>query len=252
MTRELITVCLPPTDASEVTAALAAAMAPFWYDAQPQADGTWQGEWDWWHVFGGDGDSGLAVRPGYDSDPRLVRNPLWSDGSVRKPQSAGRCDGGPRGLLDLDADRAPAAAQAGAQWDGWAEFSARFEPALSRYAISESGPAEWPAAHAAFVGQPVIRALIAWRESDPQAPEWTRAQDPVAHFAGGREQFVRRVASRLVPTNVLLTLDGEWLDGTLNALEPGALVGHTYFDYADRYLDALAEDALLVRLRFHS
>ncbi|WP_051712033.1 hypothetical protein [Streptomyces sp. NRRL S-350] len=255
MTRDLITVCLPPTGPAEVPAALAAAMAPFWYDAQPLPDGTVQGEWDWWHIFGGDDDNGFAVRPGYEDDPRLVRNPLWSDGSARKPQPASRCDGGPRGLLALDADRAPVAAQAGADWDGWAEFSARFEPALSQRAMAEAepaGPDSGRRAFAAFHDQPVIRALTAWRASDPQAPKWTGVPDPVAHFTCERDRFIRQRASRVVPTNVLLTLDGEWLDGTHTAIEPGALVGHAYFDYADRYLDTLAEDALLIRLRFHS
>ncbi|MFE0457936.1 hypothetical protein ACFW1A_01585 [Kitasatospora sp. NPDC058965] len=255
MTRDLITVCLPPTDPGEVPAALAAAMAPFCYDAQPLPDGTDQGEWDWWHIFGGDGEDGLAVRAGYEQDPRLVRNPSWSDGGSRPPQPPGRCDGGPRGLLDLDADRAPVASRAGIDWDAWTDFSARFEPAMSQRAMAESVPAGPDAgrrAYAAFHDQPLIRAVAVRRASDPQAPWWTWVQDPVAHFADGREQYVRRVAARVVPTNVLLTLDGEWLDGTLNALDPAALVGPAYFDYADRYLESLAEDALMVRLRFHS
>ncbi|MFJ9777860.1 hypothetical protein ACIRVF_42585 [Kitasatospora sp. NPDC101157] len=255
MTRDMLTVCLPPTDPADVPDALAAAMAPFWYDAEIPSGGVWQGEWDWWHIFGGDGAAGLAVRAGYEADLRLARNPLWSDGSLRPSQPAERCDGGPRGLLDLDRDRAPAADAAGADWDGWAAFSADFEPALSQRAMTESvppGPDAGNRAYAAFYEQPLIRAAAAWRAGDLQAPWWTRVSDPVAHFTGGREQYVRRVASRVVPTNVLLTLDGEWLDGTLNALEPGALVGHRYFDFADRYLDALAEDALMVRIRFHS
>ncbi|GAA1245146.1 hypothetical protein GCM10009665_39980 [Kitasatospora nipponensis] len=106
MTRDLITVCLPPSDPDEVSAALTAAMAPFEYDGQPAGPGgEWQGEWDWWHVFGGDGENGLAVRPGCEDDRRLLRNPRWSDGSARPLRPARRCDGGPRGLLDLDADR---------------------------------------------------------------------------------------------------------------------------------------------------
>ncbi|MFJ4190529.1 hypothetical protein [Kitasatospora sp. NPDC089509] len=247
----MLTVCLPPTDPADVPDALAAAMAPFWNDAEIPPGGVWQGEWQWWHVFGGDGAHGLAVRAGDEADPRLVRNPLWSDGSPRPPQPAGRCDGGPRGLLDLDSDRAPVAAAAAADWDNWTAFSSDFEPALSQYAMiaqASDGRAGW----AAFFDQPVIRAVAALRASSEQDHRWARAPDPVGCYAGTREQFVRRRASRVVPTNVLLTLDGEWLDGTCTSPDPDALVGDRYFDFADRYLDQLAENALMVRIRFHS
>ncbi|GAA1245150.1 hypothetical protein GCM10009665_39990 [Kitasatospora nipponensis] len=114
------------------------------------------------------------------------------------------------------------------------------------------GPDRWSETWAAFQAQPVIRALNAWRESDPGVPWWSRVRDPVGHFAVERDRYVRRVATSVVPTNVLLTLDGEWLDGTCASDDPSALVGPVYFDFADRYLDALPEDALLVRIRFHS
>ncbi|MFF7990724.1 hypothetical protein ACFZDG_13160 [Kitasatospora xanthocidica] len=115
----------------------------------------------WWHVLGGDGDDGLPVRTGFEADPRLVRNPLWNDGSPRPSQPVGRRD-------------------------------------------------------------------------------------------GGREQYVRRKVSFVVPTNVLLTLDGERIDGGCSSGDPDALAGDRYYDFADRYLDyldALAEDALMVRIR---
>ncbi|MET8630999.1 hypothetical protein ABZW30_46215 [Kitasatospora sp. NPDC004669] len=252
MARDMLTVCLPPTDPADVPHALAAAMAPFWNDAEIPSGGVWQGEWQWWHVFGGDGADGLAVRAGYEADPRLARNPLWSDGSPRPPQPAERCDGGPRGLLDPDRDRAPAADTAGADWDGWAAFSADFEPALSASVMMAQASDRSAGWAAAFFEQPVIRAVAALRASSEQAPRWARMQDPVAYYAGNREQHVRRKVSRILPTNVLLTLDGEWLDGTCTSSDPNALVGHRYFDFADRYLDALAEDDLMVRIRFKS
>ncbi|GHF60299.1 hypothetical protein GCM10018790_42830 [Kitasatospora xanthocidica] len=250
MTRDMLTVCLPPTDPADVAEALAGAMAPYWNDAEVPPGGEWQGEWQWWHVFGGDGDHGLPVRAGYEADPRLVRNPLWSDGSPRPAQPVVRCDGGPRGLLDLDRDRASVAEEAGADWDAWTAFSADYEPALSESEMfaQTSGSPQW---REAFFAQPVIRAVAALRPTWEEAPRWARAHDPVACYAGGREQYVRRMASRVVPTNVLLTLDGEWIDGNWLSHDPDALVGHRYRDFADRYLDDLAEDALMVRIRFH-
>ena len=219
MARDIITVCLPPTAPADVPDALAAAMAPFWNDAEIAPGDDWQGEWEWWHIFGGHDAQALAVRPSCEDDPRLVRNPLWSDGSLRPPLPPGRCDGGPRGLLDLDLDRSPVAGAAGADWDGWTAFSAGFEPALSEAAITEQSSDGW-AGRAAFFEQPVIRAVAALA-NDPQAPQWaTKAQDPVAHYSGSREPYVRRFASRAVTTNVLLTLDGRWLDGTRNSNAP--------------------------------
>nr|WP_144298882.1 hypothetical protein [Streptomyces sp. TLI_235] len=252
MARDMLTVCLPPTDPDDVPQALSVAMAPFWYDAQPAPDGTWQGEWDWWHIFGGDGPHGLPVRTGHEDDPRLVRHPFRLDDTARPPQPADRCDGGPRGLLDLDLDRVPVAEALGADWDGWTAFSADHDPALSEPAMIEQA-SDGRAGRAAFYEQPVIRAVTALRARDgKQAPTWARVVDPVARYAGSREQYVRRWVSRVVPTNVLLTLDGRWLDGTARSTDPDALVGHTYFDFADRYLDTLAEDALIVRIRFHA
>ncbi|MER7770600.1 hypothetical protein [Kitasatospora sp. NPDC096140] len=251
MSREIITACLPPTDPADVMEALAAAMAPFWNDAEIPPGGVWQGEWQWWHIYGGYRADGFAVRAGHEADPRLIRNPFELDGRPRPPQPAGRCDGGPRGLLDLDVDRAPVADQAGADWDRWVAFSAGFEPALTLSAMNEracDGATAW----AAYREQPVVRAAVALWASDERARRWTGMSDPVGHYAHTREQFVRRTVARAVTPGVLLTLDGEWIDGTGSSSDPEVLVGARYFDFADRYLDELAEDALAIRVRFHT
>ncbi|MFJ7905389.1 hypothetical protein [Kitasatospora sp. NPDC096204] len=255
MPRDIATVCLDETAADDVTAALTEALAPFAHDAQP-VDGRWQGEWDWWHVYGGDGERGLAVRPGHENDPRLIRSPIWLDGSPRPAQPAHRCDGGPRGLLDLDTERTAAAVAAAREWDDWSAFAARFPPARSLRAMSERGPSAPPAVgspYQAFREQPLMRALVAWRQSDPNAPAWTRDSDPVWRFGESREQYAHRAAVRVQTTNVLVTLDGRWTDCFEYAPTPEQpIAADAYFDFADRYLRELPDDALIVRVRFHS
>ncbi|MER8101049.1 hypothetical protein [Kitasatospora sp. NPDC094016] len=62
-----------------------------------------------------------------------------------------------------------------------------------------------------------------------------------------------RAAIRVQTTNVLLTLDGRWIDRfdyTPTPQQPVA--ANAYFDFADRYLRELPEDAVIVRVRFHS
>ncbi|MFE4356761.1 hypothetical protein ACFVXH_08375 [Kitasatospora sp. NPDC058184] len=250
MSREIITVCLAPTDPADVTEALTAAMAPFWNDAEIPPGGVWQGEWQWWHVYGGYRTDGFAVRAGYEADPRLVRNPFLLDGRPRPPQPAGRCDGGPRGLLDLDVDRAPVAEQAGADWDRWAAFSVGFEPSLSLSAMNEQAP-DGATAWAAYREQPVVRAA-ALLAGDERTRRWAGMSDPVGHYAHTREQFVHRETAYAVTPSVLLTLDGEWIDGTGSSSDPEVLAGARYYDFAYRYLDGLAEDALMIRVRFHT
>ncbi|MEV7189194.1 hypothetical protein [Kitasatospora sp. NPDC093102] len=255
MPRDVATVCLKATAADDVTAALTAALTPFAHDVQP-VDGRWQGEWDWWHVYGGDGERGLAVRPGHENDLRLIRSPTWLDGSPRPAQPAHRCDGGPRGLLDLDTERTAAAVAAARERDTWSAFAAQFPPAHSLRTIAERSPSGPPAAgsaYQAFTEQPLMRALAAWRQSDPSAPTWTKHSDPIGHFAMSREQYAHRTAVRVQTTNVLVTLDGRWTDCFEYAPTPQQpIAADAYFDFADRYLRELPDDAVIVRVRFHS
>ncbi|MFF4922360.1 hypothetical protein ACFY4B_17405 [Kitasatospora sp. NPDC001261] len=255
MPRDIATVCLEATPAENVMAALTASLAPFAHEAQP-VDNRWQGEWDWWHVYGGDGEHGLAVRLGHENDPRLIRHPTWLDGSPRPAQPAHRCDGGPRGLLDLDTERTAAAVAAATEWDAWFTFAARFPPAHSLRTITErsrSGSSAASSAYQAFRKQPLIQAFAAWQQSDPYAPTWTKHSDPIGHFDVSREQYMHRAAIRVQTTNILVTIDGRWIDRFEYTPTPQQPVAaNAYFDFADQYLHNLPEDAIIVRVRFHS
>ncbi|MER5598034.1 hypothetical protein [Streptomyces sp. NPDC002265] len=103
MAKEMVTVCLPPEAHGRLRPAIEEAMAPFDMNGDHEP---YQGEWDqWW--LGREGDE-FDVLPGHEDDPRLVRGPLDADDASR-PETHGRCYGGPRGLLDFDGMRARAA-----------------------------------------------------------------------------------------------------------------------------------------------
>ncbi|MFD8209671.1 hypothetical protein ACFV2S_25145 [Streptomyces sp. NPDC059695] len=234
MSKQVVTVCLPPCEPHEVREALAAAMAPFAYDAQfGKPDEEWQGEWDYWLVdaYGWD----FTVRPGHEDDPRIVRD------ADARPRPRSLCDGGPKGLLDLDTGRAVAAREAGERWDAWRVFAAGFPPSLP-YAHFARRAAEDPGCTqdrvvADFGAQPVIRAL----DQDPSLEErftW----DPVAWFGEDRAAFVARAEADVLPSFALLTLDGVWLDGS----------SHQANVRFNAYVDGLPDSTLLVRVMYHS
>lgn len=111
MANEMLTVCLPPDAGSDLRAALAVALAP--YDMNGTYE-PYQGEWDQWRI--GRPSSEFMVVPGYEGDPRLIRDTAKFRGKVRE-WVPGLCDGGPRGLLDFAAMRARAAVDAESSWE---------------------------------------------------------------------------------------------------------------------------------------
>ncbi|WP_367137608.1 MULTISPECIES: hypothetical protein [Streptomyces] len=125
----IVTVCLPPVPIEEWEEALKAAMAPFnMNQPEPPSGEEPQGEWDWYRVYGGDGDTGLPVLAGHEDDPRIIHNPVFSNGRPRDRRTT-RCDGGARGVLDFGTDRSAKAAEATAKWDAWSRFAAPYPTA---------------------------------------------------------------------------------------------------------------------------
>ncbi|MFF9017512.1 hypothetical protein ACF09C_31710 [Streptomyces sp. NPDC014870] len=230
MSKQIVTVCLPPCGPDGLRPALAAAMAPFEYDAQiGKPDDEWQGEWDYWYVASGGKE--FTVRPGGEDDPLIVRDGLDED---RPPRPRSLCDGGPKALLDLDTGRFAAAREAADAWDAWQAFASTFPPSLP-YAHF----ARMPEARAveAFEAQPVIRAV----RLDPGREE-RFGFDPVAWFGEDRPDFAARAAADVLPTFALLTVDGRWVEGSSHA-------HHVRFN---AYLDGLPDDTVLVRVLYHS
>ncbi|MEV4556350.1 hypothetical protein AB0K51_05040 [Kitasatospora sp. NPDC049285] len=255
MTKFRLTVTLPAAAQEDVVAAIGAALRPF--DINDGPDGyNPDGEWDWWAISG---EPNLVARPECAADPRLIRQDAPSGG-----ESGPRCDGGPRGLLDLDAMRALHAASAAATWAVWARFAAEHPPAeplsaiLARHGVTSWGASpEREAARREHLAQPLVQALAQYAVTggDPHYPNSLVTQDPVALFAGEEREFVDRQAAVAVPTYALLTLDGQWADpanpAPLGPVLPGESEAAAYWRLADAYLRGLPEDVLLVQVLCH-
>lgn len=259
MAKFRVTVALPPSAQSDPTAAIETAMRPF--DQNAGADG-WnpRGEWDWWLM---DSYDNLVVRPEFEGDPRLLFRSTWPGGKPR-PRGPLRCDGGPRGLLDLEGMRAISAAGAAATWKVWARFSAEHPAAeplsvfFARYGVAPGTPSpELDRARREHLAQPLVQALAQYAVAgrDAHYPDSLAAQDPVALFACGENEYVEQAAVTAVPTIALLTLDGQWADAwnasSLGEFRPGESEAEAYWRLADAYIRALPEDALIVQLLCH-
>lgn len=270
-----VTVCLPASSQDDPQAALAAALLPYDWNTDPltgRPGDNPQGTWDWWHVSSHDN---LVVRPEYDGDPRLVHEPTWPSGEPR-PREPLRCDGGPRGLLDLAGMRAISVAEAEATWAVWERFAARHPPAeplpviAARYGAQPGVPS--PALDRArrdHLAQPLVQALAQYaaRGGDPHWPNSFLLHDPVADFGCGRREYVERLAAWAIPTYALLTLDGRWTDASgdwpfgvpvpedgdrSGAVSADSADTDAYWRLADAYLRGLPADALMVQVLCHT
>jgi hypothetical protein len=184
MTRYGLTVCLPPTPTDAVRTALDAALRPF--DHNLTDDWNPAGEWDFWRVAAGE-EWQFTVRPGYETDPRLIRT-LGDDPGL----PALTCAGGPRGLLDFPATKAAAVARERRRLDVEREDG-----------VTDPGP-------------------------DPG-------------------HALDRAAAEALADTALLTLDGRWRDRD----HPGEPPWPTFARQFTAYLEALADDCIVVRLLCH-
>ncbi|MFF4114414.1 hypothetical protein ACFY0P_13195 [Streptomyces sp. NPDC001714] len=239
MSRERVTVCVPPCDPGDVVEAIGAAMAPYDYNrdagiGDPAVE-TW---WDYWRVDGGGCE--FTVVPGHEHDPRLIRGAESRSGEPRNvPLSL--CDGGPRALLDLEEPRARAAAGARLAFETWQEFSSAHPPARAFgdfWARHVADPENYPHVQAVedYRTQPVIAALL----DDPELEDVVGG-DPVARLSGDLDTLVRHAVDDALHTDYLLTLDGRWV----------AVAGAERRRYFNDHLDTLPADAYVVRVLYH-
>ncbi|MEU1401466.1 hypothetical protein ABZ471_03720 [Streptomyces sp. NPDC005728] len=242
MGKQRMTVCIQPPGGpagpDALRRAIGEAMAPYCYDREDIPHPGWVGEWDYWFISGA--NCGFVILPGHEDDPRLVRYDEWKESSEELPWD--RCHGGPRALLDLDADRVTAAQEAAGRWDDWSRFAAGHPPALPAGHYLDRAyldPVGYPEqrARAEYAAQPLIRAM----SEDPELRE-RFPYDPIAFFGPDRDEFVADCVSRVLPTPALLTLDGRWI-------EEG---GPEYRRLFNTYLDSLPPETMVVRVLYHS
>jgi hypothetical protein len=259
-----VSVCLLPTPHRGIKAALAAALAPF--DINSPAEGNPAGQWDRWHI--GAGEKRFASKPEYDGDPRLIRERFWPGGGVRD-QVPLQCDGGPRALLDFDATRANAIADARRKWlaeqrdwERLVSLNAPAQPLTAFLTRHRADPEGYPRdrAVADHHRQPLIRALN-HRPADglsyPNLAIWVLGpdSDPVTYYTRDPEADLARAAAWAISTYALITADGQWIDnhhrGPFGAALHGEDVSGAYARHATAYLDSLDGDCVVVRVRCH-
>lgn len=237
MSKATVTVCLRPSEGQDVTAAIAAALAPFGLAQGPEV-----GRWDGWVMS----DSLFLVAAGHENDGRLVR--IDTD-------DPSRCEGGPKHLLDLHTERAAAADAAAREWDAWARLAATHPPALplTHFLIpfwADPGPETIARARHAHSQQPVMRAFRA-RHALSDDTIWQEENDPITRYAIPRGDFARIRAARVIPTGALLTVNGEWIDDeSFGDLDDRHRVDK-YYTFADDYLRGLGDDVWLIRILIH-
>ncbi|MFJ8018447.1 hypothetical protein [Streptomyces sp. NPDC096339] len=121
-----LTVCLPGEAREGLEDALAEAMEPIRMEgSRPYSDDLWI--WDDRRIQGGANGRGYRIRPGRETDPRIVHDQPFPDGT-REPSRPGWCAGGPRGLLVVGEARERAVRLAGIAWDGWQEVVGEHPP----------------------------------------------------------------------------------------------------------------------------
>ncbi|MER5896119.1 hypothetical protein [Streptomyces sp. NPDC001876] len=246
MTKFFATVCLPPTAPRKVPQAVAAIMAP--YDVNLTDEWNPVGHWDWWAIHSSTGNAYLVLPP-HDGDRRLVTASTVPRRKA-KLDALGplECYGGPRGLLDFDGMRKRAVRTQDAQLTVWNElteihpparpltdFVARHEADSERYSLAD--------AREEHLAQPLVQD-VAQRAvaGDPHFGTSFLLNDPVAYFAQEHEETRLWSVRCAVPGFALVTLDGEWMDADADG----------YWEQANRYLDDLDDQAVVLDLLCHS
>lgn len=186
------------------------------------------------------------------------------------------CVGGSRSNLDLAASRREAAASARYSWELWHSYSINYPEALSmRDLLSGDGDGSAPRgetqAEVDFNRQPLISALsdlpdpVHWQAPAYQYRHLYRhfrtgfknQHDLVRHFAFTQEDFIAHEESRALAGDVLITVDGRWIQAPevedyfscARGDECLDLVGHQgYCELVDRYIEDLPAEAIVVQL----
>ncbi len=245
MTKFFATVCLPPTAPRKVPQATAAVLAP--YNSELTEEWRPDGHWDWWAIHAGTGNAFLVLPP-HDGDRRLVTASTVPRRKAKlEPLGPLECHGGPRGLLDFDAMRSRASRAYDDLLAAWTELTAIHPPAapltdfLARH---EADPESYSRADARreHLAQPLVQE-VAQRAvaGDPHFDTSFLTNDPVAYFAQDHEEARLWAVRSAVPSFALVTLDGTWTDNeTLD-----------HWDQANRYLDDLDADTVVVKVLCH-
>ncbi|MEV0272294.1 hypothetical protein AB0H43_26255 [Hamadaea sp. NPDC050747] len=271
MARVRVTVCLPPTDGTDLRTRLATALAPF----EVGVGRSWGREqWDWWTIRGGSDRTGFWIADGADEALLIHDDPYETEEA--SPSKPGRCAGGPKHLLDLGRPRLDAARHAAHAWDTWHRLAPSLPPVQTLAQIEQ-----WPEhaeddrlvleplrlpntvgnirAYQAYLAQPLIRAAQEW-------PAWHEIErgpeDFVYYMAMSRDDYIDLAVGQTDRKSDILTPDGWWaswdqrpVHGACDAFETcthtAPIPDRTTPAELTHYLEQLPDDTLLVQLKAH-
>lgn len=217
-----------------------------------------ESKWDWW-VIGGRWRNSLHAKPGVQasalilSDPHYTERYLKPSDEVQKwaDNKGLRCDGGPKGLLDFESMRAEAEVKAHCEFDRWlrvTEGTPHAHPWSHFYGLFQLGELTIDGAREKYRAQSRVQALDAdedlrWRDN------------AIEEFGLGREEYVATARRDAVPGYALITLDRQWMApgrmGWFGASSDGPGEREAYKVMANKYLDELADDILIVQIDCH-
>jgi hypothetical protein len=217
----------------------------------PSEDGTGiikGARWDWWKI-GGRWTGYFTCTPSALGSKKLI---YGSPGLMTEMNSDPyRCDGGPRKLLDFEAQRDRAAADALVEYDQFHAIAREFpdsKPWSYFFNLTRQEGLDIDAARKLYREQPLIGAL---RERNLHYG----LECPLDTFSASREEHERMARLEAVPGYALLTLDGVWR-------EPGKMGWFgmssetkdemiAFKKMANEYLENLPGKAVIVAVDVH-
>jgi hypothetical protein len=219
-------------------------------------------KWDYWRI-GGRWGRYFPVRKPLSSEwlDGLIRTDLsweWRDAPANEVPSPHNVDGGPKSLIDLEKLRNTKVAEAAKDYDDFWEFAKDYPKAQSWMELADTtdpitDPIERRAAidrqRTVYRTQPLVEAMN-------QHEKYRRFWDsPLDTYKGDRTEYLEKVRRDAVPGYALLTLDREWVAagemGWFGMGSDDADSTKVYKEFANNYIDNLADDVILVVLDLH-
>ncbi|MEV0646036.1 hypothetical protein AB0I28_12300 [Phytomonospora sp. NPDC050363] len=207
-----------------------------------------ESKWDWWSI-GGRWHKYFVATQGTDASA-LIHGRPGAFGSTAPDQfgTGVTCDGGMRGLLDLDAQRDKDATAAAERFDVWDRICEKTPPARSWSEFSSLVEMGMPITEARTEHSAQPRVALARKELD----SWGC---PVEEFFSGREEYILQARRAAVPGYALITLDREWVApgrmGWFGMSSEGPGEKEAYRIAVNTYLDGLDPEAWVVVVDCH-